>query len=81
MLPASIQNSYSEVKYTSCLCVAGKVGFCYHILVLRMKICKFSLYECKSVDELDNEDDKQPKQSCTSTVQQWYRRGRLEEMV
>ena len=28
--------------------------------------------------ELDNEDDMQPKQSCTSTLQRWHRRGKGE---
>jgi len=65
-----------EVKHASCSCVAGKVGFCNHILALLMKICKFSLYECKTVHELENEEDMQPKQACTSSLQQWYRKGR-----
>lgn len=38
-----------EVKYASCTCVAGQIGFCNHILALLMKICKFSLYGCKDV--------------------------------
>ena len=41
-----------------------------------MKICKFSLYECKTVHELENEEDMQPKQACTSSLQQWHRKGR-----
>ncbi|KAJ7375863.1 hypothetical protein OS493_038393 [Desmophyllum pertusum] len=65
-----------EVKHASCSCVAGTVGFCNHILALLMKICKFTLYECKNVNELDNEDDMQQKQACTSTLQQWHRKGR-----
>ena len=65
-----------EVKNASCSCVAGQVGFCNHILALLLKLCKFSLYECKSVTDLENEDDMQPKRSCTSTLQQWHRKGR-----
>jgi len=34
-----------EVKHASCSWVAGKVGFCNHILALLMKIYKFSLSE------------------------------------
>ena len=41
-----------------------------------MKICKYSLYECKTVHELENEEDMQPKQACTSSLQQWHRKGR-----
>lgn len=65
-----------EVKHASCSCVAGTVGFCNHILALLMKMCKFTLYECKHVNELENEEDMQPKQACTSTLQQWHRKGR-----
>ncbi|CAH3041498.1 unnamed protein product [Pocillopora meandrina] len=65
-----------EVKHATCSCVAGKVGFCNHILALLMKICKFSLYECKTVHELENEEDMQPKQACTSSLQRWHRKGR-----
>ena len=65
-----------EVKHASCCCVAGKVGFCNHILALLMKICKFSLYECKIVHELENEEDMQPKQAYTYPLQQWHRKGR-----
>ena len=65
-----------EVKNASCSCVAGQVGFCNHILALLLKLCKFSLYECKSVTDLENEDDMQPKRSCTSTLQRWHRKGR-----
>ena len=31
---------------------------------------------CKSVTDLENEDDMQPKRSCTSTLQRWRRKGR-----
>ena len=68
-----------EVKHASCSCVAGKVGFCNHILALLMKICKFSLYECTTVHELENEEDMQPKQACTSSLHQSI--GREEETL
>ena len=32
-----------SVKYASCTCVAGSVGFCNHVLALMMKLCKFSI--------------------------------------
>ena len=65
-----------EVTNASCSCVAGQVGFCNHILALLLKLCKFSLYECTSVTDLENENDMQPKRSFTSTLQQWHRKGR-----
>ena len=68
--------STGEVKNASCSCVAGQVGFCNHILALLLKLCKFTLYECKSVADLDNEEVMQPKQSCTLSLQQWHRKGR-----
>ena len=45
------------VKYASYTCVAGYVGFCNHVLALMMKLCKFSLYSCQDIKELDNESD------------------------
>jgi len=65
-----------KVKHAYCTCVAGSVGFCSHVFALMMKICKFTLYECKNVNDLDNEGDMQAKQSCTSMLQQWHRKGR-----
>ena len=65
-----------EVKNASCSCVACQVGFCNHFLALLLKLCKFSLYECESVTDLENEDNMQPKRICTSTLQQWHRKGR-----
>ena len=65
-----------RVKHAYCTCVAGTVGFCNHVLPLTMKICKFTLYECQSVNDLDNEDDMHPKQTCASMLQQWHRKGR-----
>lgn len=67
-----------KVTNASCSCVAGQVGFCNHILALLLKLCKFTLYECKSVSDLDSEEDMQPKRSCTSHLQQWHRKGRKD---
>ena len=69
-----------EVTNASCSCVAGQVGFCNHILALLLNLCKFTLYECKSVSDLDSEEDMQPKRSCTSHLQQWHRKGRKDSI-
>ena len=60
-----------EVKHASCSRIDGKVRYRNHILALLIKI-----YECKTVHELENEEDMQPKQACTSSLQQWHRKGR-----
>ena len=65
-----------EVTDAKCSCVAGKIGFCNHVLALMMKLCKFSLYECRYVSELDRDDDSLPTEACTSSLQTWHRRGR-----
>ena len=70
-----------KVKHAYCTCVAGAVSFCNHVLALMMKVCKFTLYECKSVSDLENEDDMQPKQACTSMLQLWHRKGRGDTIV
>ena len=38
-----------------------------------VKIMQVSLYESKSVTDLENEDNMQPKWICTSTLKQWHR--------
>ena len=55
-------------------CLPGRV--LQQFLALLLKLCKFSLCECESVTDLENEDNMQPKRICTSTLQQWYRKGR-----
>ena len=65
-----------KVKKGACSCVAGKVGFCNHVLALMMKICKLNLYDCKDVFELDRDDDMLPTEACTSSLQTWHRKGR-----
>ena len=40
-----------KVKHAYCTCVAGAVGFCNHVLAFLIKVCKFTLYECKSVSD------------------------------
>ena len=44
------------------------------VLAFMMKVCKFTLHQCKSISDVDNEDDVQPKQACTSMLQQWHRK-------
>ena len=60
-----------EVKSACCSCVAGKVGFCNHLLAFMFKMCKFTLYNCTSVKELSEEQDQQSSLACTSQLQQW----------
>lgn len=64
-----------EVKYAHCgpACAAGKSGFCNHILALMLKVCKYTLYNCKDVRELQNETDENPPSACTSTLQKWHK--------
>ena len=69
-----------SVKYASCTCVAGSVGFCNHVLALMMKLCKFSLYSCQNVKELDDESDMAPPKACTSSLQLWHRPARGEKI-
>lgn len=69
-----------QVRNASCSCVAGQVGFCNHILALMMKICKFSLYACKVISELDRDEDMLSTETCTSTLQSWHRKGRGDKI-
>ena len=55
-----------EVKSACFSCVAGKVGFCNHVLAFMFKMCKFTLYNCTSVKELSEEQDQQSSLACTS---------------
>lgn len=64
-----------EVKRSICTCVAGKSGFCNHILALMFKLCKFSLYQAKTTSDLCEEEDQTPSTSCTSNPQRWHKRG------
>ena len=43
-----------EVEYAYCgpTCAAAKSGFCNHILVLMLKVCKYSLFHCEDVRDL-----------------------------
>jgi len=70
-----------QVLHAFCSCVAGRVGFCNHVLALMMKVCLFSVYEVKNVKDFNQDDDLQPKKSCTSTLQQWHRKGRGKKIT
>ena len=55
---------------------AGKVGYCNHTLALMLKICKYSLFESKTTEDLQDECDENPSLACTSKLQSWHKRGR-----
>ena len=59
----------------SCSCVAGRVGFCNHVLALMLKICKFTLFSCISTKDLVGEQDEQSSLACMSQLQQWHKKG------
>ena len=44
-----------EVKHAFCSCVAGRIGFCNHVLALMMKVSLFSFYEWKNTNDLDDD--------------------------
>ena len=60
----------------NCTCATGKVGYCNHTLAPRLKICKYSLFESKTTEDLQDESDENPSLACTSKLQSWHKRGR-----
>ena len=44
------------------------------------KACKFSLFDCKSTDDLCQDDDEQPDLACTSQLQKWHKKGRGDKI-
>ena len=68
-----------DVVESTCSCVAGMTGYCNHSLAL--KLCKFSLFERKSTQDLVNDADQNPEEACTSRLQTWYRKGRGDTIV
>ena len=38
-----------------------------------MKLCKFSLYCCQDIKDLENESDMTQAKECTSSLQLWHR--------
>ena len=70
-----------DVFDSSCTCVAGKAGFCNHILALMFKICKFSLFEAKTTKDPCQEKDENPELACMSQLQKWHKKGGGENIV
>ena len=56
-----------KVEHAHCTCVDGAISVSLHDESL-----KFTLHQCKSISDVDSEDDVQPKQACTSMLQQWH---------
>ena len=52
--------------------VAENPDFCNHVLALILKICKYTLYNCKNVTELQHEADENRSTACTTTLQRWH---------
>ena len=67
---------FGQVIDATCTCAASRVGYCNHTLVLMLKICKYSLFETKTTEDLQNELDENPFLACTSKIQSWHKRGR-----
>ena len=44
------------------------------------KACKFSLYDSKKTDDLNQENDEHPDLACTSQLQRWHAKGRGENI-
>ena len=65
-----------QVIDATCTCAAGKAGYCNHTLALMLKICKYSLFESKRTEDLQDESDENPSLACTSKLQSWHKRGR-----
>ena len=65
-----------QVMDATCTCAAGKVGYCNHTLALMLKICKYSLFESKTTEDLRDELDENPTLACTSKLQSWHKKGR-----
>ena len=59
----------------TCTCAAGKVGYCNHTLALMLKICKYSLFESKTTEDLRDELDENPTLACTSKLKSWHKKG------
>ena len=70
-----------DVVESTCSCVAGKPGYCNHLLALMLEICKFSLFESRSTEDLVNDADQNPEEACTSRLQTWHRKGRGDTIV
>lgn len=45
------------------------------MLALMLKICKYSLFESKTTEDLQGECDENQSLACTSKLQSWHKRG------
>ncbi|XP_070578686.1 uncharacterized protein [Ptychodera flava] len=63
-----------EVLYGQCTCVAGKSGFCNHMIGLMFRICEFSLYGYKDVNDENLQKDLNGNIPVTSKLQKWNQR-------
>lgn len=43
-----------------------------------LKVCKFSLYKCKTTQDLTSENDQNSTMACTSSLQKWHKIGQGE---
>lgn len=43
--------------YVICFCKVGRVGYCDYVLVFMFKVCKFSLFDSKVIDDLCKDED------------------------
>ena len=57
-----------DVLDSSRTCVAGKARFFNHISALMFKICKYTLFEAKTVKDLCQKKDENPELACTSQL-------------
>ena len=70
-----------DVANAWCSCVAGNVGYCNHVLALMLKMCKYTLYDCKSTKDLCQDGDENPALACTSELQKWHNKGGRKNIV
>ena len=66
----------AQVMHATCTCASGKVNYCNHTLALMLKIWKYSLFERKTTEDLDDELAENPSLACTSTLQTSHKRYR-----
>lgn len=64
-----------EVGCATCSCIGGNVGYCNHVLAQMFKLCKFSLYSCKTTYDLCQKGDQILVAAYTLQLQKWHRKG------
>jgi len=65
-----------HVMDATCTCAAGKVGYCNHTLALVLKIWKYSSFESKTTEDLNDESDENPALEFASVTKLAYERSR-----